>query len=409
MPPRASIRIIKIDDVLAPDAFRIRLALLRKASFWASFWAMMPWPYPSSLEARVAAARNVILETISAPARWNAALAAFAEACGGRSGQIIALNGQGDVVLHRLTETPEDFIRDVEAFGLTDVTANPRLRIGRAAPVMVPRADQDFVSPEERARAPIYTEMFEPHGFAHNCQIVLMRGPDILVRASVSRTTRQGVFDPAAFQAFMALAPYLQAAVKSRIALGLAQVQSTLATLDAVSAAAFLLSVDGRVIGASARAGGMAERGEGLRISRGRLKLAEAAAQEALDTWLRRLPSGRAAPVAVAVGPCILDLQPLPVERSGLGTGPAALAILREAATADEREAVLRMRYGLTQAEAAIARALSGGMSVEMIASMRKVSLPTVRSQLQAIYTKLGVRRQAQLVARLKERLTPPL
>ncbi|PKP81942.1 MAG: hypothetical protein CVT79_06500 [Alphaproteobacteria bacterium HGW-Alphaproteobacteria-18] len=360
---------------------------------------------PVSLEHRISAARALILETVTDPARWDAALNAFAAACGGRSGQVIALDGSGSVVLHQLTEAPEDIIREIEAFGLTDVAANPRLRIGRTAPVMVPRADQDFVSPEERARAPIYTEMFEPHGFAHNCQIVLIRTPDILVRASVSRTLQQGVFDRDAMQAFTALAPYLEAAVKTRAALGLAQVQSALMALDAVKATVFLLNADGRVIGASAKAAGIAERGEDLRIVRGRLRLTEVAAQEAFEAQMPGVVCVNGTPFSVCLPGAVLDLQPLPANRDGLGAGPAALAILRQAATPAERERMLRMQYGLTQAEATTALALAGGARIEAIAAARGVSLPTVRSQLQSVYAKLGVRRQAELVARLQHRM----
>ncbi|KCZ97603.1 LuxR family transcriptional regulator [Hyphomonas polymorpha PS728] len=362
----------------------------------------MTRPDHSSPEGRLEAARSLLLETVMAPDRWDDALTAFAGACGGRSGQIIGLNSSGAVVLHRLTETPPDFIRDVEAFGLADVRANPRLRIGQSAPVMQLRADQDFVSPEDRARTPIYTEMFDPHGFPHNCQIVLLRSPELLVRASVSRTKRQGIFDADALRTFMALAPYLQAAVQTRAALGLAAVHATLATLDAVKAAAFILNTDGRVIGLSRRGADIAERGDGLRLSGGRVKLEDGAAREALEAWLSRLGKGTAPPMSLFTGSAMLDLQPLPPERDGLGTGPAALAILREATTPEERRILIRARYNLTPAEADIALALARGVSVPDIASGRGVSLPTVRSQLQALYAKLDVRRQAELVAKLK-------
>lgn len=359
-------------------------------------------PGRSSAEGRLEAARSLLLETVVEPGRWDDALTAFAEACGGRSGQIIGLSSSGNIVLHRLTDTPPEFLQDVEAFGLTDMRTNPRMRIGQSAPVMQLRADQDFVSADERAASPIYTEMFDPHGFSHNCQIVLLRTPELLVRASVSRTKRQGIFDADALRTFMALAPYLQAAVQTRASLGLAAVRATLATLEAVKAAAFILNTDGRVIGLSARGADIAERGEGLRLSGGRLKLEDTAAREALEAWLSGLGMGTAPPLSLFTGNAMLDLQPLPEERGGLGTGPAALAILREAAAPEERRSLIRTRYNLTPAEAEIALALARGLSVPDIAGARGVSLPTVRSQLQAVYAKLGVRRQAELVARLK-------
>ena len=61
----------------------------------------------------------------------------------------------------------------------------------------------------------------------------------------------------------------------------------------------------------------------------------------------------------------------------------------------------LRRAFGLTATEARITAALAEGKSPDQIALDRGVSLQTVRSQMKAIYSQLGVGSQAELVSRV--------
>ncbi|MBI3513246.1 MAG: helix-turn-helix transcriptional regulator, partial [Proteobacteria bacterium] len=58
----------------------------------------------------------------------------------------------------------------------------------------------------------------------------------------------------------------------------------------------------------------------------------------------------------------------------------------------------LRARFGLTQAETALAHALLDGKRLAEIATERGVSIETVRTQLRALFRKTGVSRQADLM-----------
>jgi DNA-binding CsgD family transcriptional regulator len=62
-------------------------------------------------------------------------------------------------------------------------------------------------------------------------------------------------------------------------------------------------------------------------------------------------------------------------------------------------EVVLRARFGLSPAEAQIALAVAGGATVRAVAASRGASVLTVRSQLKAIFRKVGVKSQVQLVS----------
>lgn len=61
----------------------------------------------------------------------------------------------------------------------------------------------------------------------------------------------------------------------------------------------------------------------------------------------------------------------------------------------------LRQTYGLTQAEANVAIAILQGKNVEEIATERSVQANTVRTHLKQVFSKIGVRRQSELVWRL--------
>jgi DNA-binding CsgD family transcriptional regulator len=76
-----------------------------------------------------------------------------------------------------------------------------------------------------------------------------------------------------------------------------------------------------------------------------------------------------------------------PSERSGGGM-PARAEALQ----------LLQSIYALTTAEARLAWLLAEGLSLAEIAGSLRVSRNTLKAQLQAVYSKTGVARQAQLV-----------
>lgn len=84
---------------------------------------------------------------------------------------------------------------------------------------------------------------------------------------------------------------------------------------------------------------------------------------------------------------------------SGL-TEPALLVVLQSRDS--DKASIRRLEeiLGLSNAEASVLYALAQGFDPAEIASMRGVSLHTVRHQLKTIRAKTGANRQATLVAR---------
>ena len=68
-------------------------------------------------------------------------------------------------------------------------------------------------------------------------------------------------------------------------------------------------------------------------------------------------------------------------------------------------EAEMREKAGCTSSEHEVARLLADGYSTAEIASLREVTLETVRTQLKRVYHKVGVNSQAKLVAWMTERI----
>lgn len=198
--------------------------------------------------------------------RWIVALEATAEACGARAGQLIALDAAHNPTGHWISDMPEDFPAQLHAYGFADPRANPRFGAGLSAPLMTLVADQDYADADVRRRSRMYPEIFEPHDLPFNCQAVLIRDEHAFVRASVTRSTRQGPFDEEAFRAFAALLPHLQAAVRVQANLALNERNAILRTLDTLDTAAIMLNDDGRVAGMSRSAAAMMEGGDVVQL-----------------------------------------------------------------------------------------------------------------------------------------------
>ncbi len=61
------------------------------------------------------------------------------------------------------------------------------------------------------------------------------------------------------------------------------------------------------------------------------------------------------------------------------------------------------MIFGLTPAEQRVAAAMLTGLATADIADRHGVSLATVRSQVQSIFNRLGVRRQSDMIRLIAE------
>lgn len=107
-------------------------------------------------------------------------------------------------------------------------------------------------------------------------------------------------------------------------------------------------------------------------------------------------PSGQRALIAMAF--------PLPPERSplqALGTATALLVLHDPNSRPQPIQETLCQIFSLSPSEARVATAIGSGETVEEAAIRFGVSVNTVRAQLKQVFSKLGVRRQSELVSLL--------
>ena len=359
----------------------------------------------------VRTAKAQLREAMFAVECWPEALAAVARACGSRSGQLIGMDRDGVVLTHVLTGVEQEEMDQIMAAAIGDPVKNPRLMIGRRAEVLVPVADQDWVDAEARGRSPMYQEVYHRLDLMFNCQTVLAREADLLLRASVTRTAAQGPLSAEDMRAFTALAPHIQSAARVQVNQARTYSSSALQMLDAMGAPGLLLDAGGGVVALSAAAESEIARGRLLRL-RGRrpvtlldddLPAFRHAVANALTDPEAWSPADRLVSLRNRSGEADYVVEILPLASGGFlrGLSPAALILARPAKSVQTPQNLARGAWSLTEAEADITVRLAAGADLDGIAEARGVSRTTVRSQLQSIYSKAGVRRQAELVSAL--------
>lgn len=142
-----------------------------------------------------------------------------------------------------------------------------------------------------------------------------------------------------------------------------------------------------------------------VQVAGGRLSLAdredEATLREALHDAATRAHE-RVLVLGRRTGaPLVVDVLPSLPARTVCFRRQAVLLLRERVPGGADRTPVLQQLYGLTSAEAEVAMAMTQGAPVCDIAASRGVAPSTVRAQVKAILSKVGVGRQVELVQRL--------
>ncbi|WP_132255404.1 helix-turn-helix transcriptional regulator [Methylobacterium segetis] len=267
--------------------------------------------------------------------------------------------------------------------------------------------DQDITTAEAMRTNPFYSEFLGSHGFQWVAGLLVTVGDDVWC-LTLQRTIDQGPFTPDEQRALRRLiAPLGRAATLARD-VGATRLDGIVDTIESLRVPALLLDRTGRVL----RTGSAAERflGGPLDVRRGALVVpgnlrASAALQAhvAAAIWSELQPGSPAlAPVVVerpGRRPLLLRAQPL--HKAGLQYFDGARAILRITDLEETRlpdEGILRQLYGLTPREIAFCEALLSGRGVAECAAALRISMPTARSHLKAIFAKTGTAGQGELL-----------
>ena len=264
----------------------------------------------------------------------------------------------------------------------------------------------------------VWRQVMAPSGLIFTRAAVLDRGLEWSDFAVIARTSASGDFPDAAVSWFSAVVPHLGRAIRARRELDHYRrlANDAMAGLNALQRGVLLVDAKGRVNFANTFAHKVLDDRDGLIIREDALVAQNHPADRRLKQLLRNAAeTGRgqaaAATDAMAVArpsgrpPLALTAEPLaPSHGEGLGAPQGSEAIVfvsdpgRSAGPRPEHAAIV---YGFTPGETKVAlKALQGG-SVSDIADQLELSINTVKTHLVSIYAKVGVRRRAELSARI--------
>jgi len=219
---------------------------------------------------------------------------------------------------------------------------------------------------------------------------------------AIQRGRSQKRYDEASVVRLSELAVHLRRmlTVRGKFASLRREATSLRSMIDCTPHAAMLVDESATLMFANEAAESLLRTGKLLRIRNGRLEEGSGAAADLLKGV--RLACARPAEASSVrlqgrgSQQLLATLMPLP---AASGRGKCLILVQDPAAERPGLARQLQSLYGLTAAEAAIARRLGDGLSLAEIAEERHVSLTTVRVQMKFLAQKMSCRRQAEVVA----------
>ncbi len=353
--------------------------------------------------------------------RWPEALDAVTRLIGGRGATL--------EILDKSTFRPRLFLSHglplpgQVAYVDQYVALNPRIPSHLGAKSGDVLYDHCTVDAETMQRSPFYAEFLARFDCRFYVCGIIESSPEHFTAITVQRSPQQGHVELAGIALMRKVLPHVHQAfdVAQRLKRS-GEIRDALErTLDWLADGVALLQADGKVIYANERFQGIARRNGGIRLSKGMIEFADAEARDKFNAALAailRLKAGatddvRTADFAVmrpdGAESYFVSVRPL-IDRDGPSRPSQAVAIVlvrdpfgRDAATIG----ALRDLFGFTQAEAALARALQSGVTLQDYARERALSLNTIYTHLRRLREKTGCTRMTELIHKLNELRLP--
>ena len=275
----------------------------------------------------------------------------------------------------------------------------------RGKPVVV---DQDFLTPEQMYRDPVYTDCFLPRDLGWFAAIGVRVGAS-LWGLMIQRTLTEGPFDGTQKRILAKLSRPLSEVATLSTALGRTALTSATGALQQIGQPAVAIDRRGSVLDANRGVDHIFDEEIGIKCKR--LRVADGDAQQRLDTLFERLfatPDKDAFPAEPILvrrskkAPTLIRVLPVPCAARTPFLGARALLTLTPLEQKPAPCAATLIRaFGLTPAEARLASIIAVGASPEQAAERTGVAKETARNQLKAVFGKTRTHRQSELVALL--------
>lgn len=269
--------------------------------------------------------------------------------------------------------------------------------------------DLDVFTREEWEADPIRQEYFVPRGLGWGVATAIKVPTGDLLIFHGERRLEEGPVEREVVQRLDLLRPHLARAALMSARIAFERTQGAVAALEMVGIPAAVLGPRGTAIATNSllealTPGVVQSRPTRLGFANPRADQMLAIALEAAEAGLHEGPA-RSIPIPAAGGgvPMVAHLLPIRASAREVFTGAAAVLLMTPVTLRELPDAaVIQGLFDLTPAEARIARALGGGMTIGQIATTTGASAATVRNQVQAVFGKTGMHRQADLVGLLQ-------
>lgn len=273
---------------------------------------------------------------------------------------------------------------------------------------------------EQRDASPYYRECVKAGGVIDTMQYFLVHTRERFSGFAVTRHESRSEFSDADIELGSLLLPHLRRAVAISNILDAQTIERERLrqTLDAVRCGVILVDEQGGILHANRPGEQLLENGDILQSLRGKLHACHEPAARELRAAIRTaaipgLPMGTTG-MAILLSearerPSFAHVLPMRHGNSDANHIPDTVAAVFVSASPDERSVVevIATAYGLTFAEQRVLTGILSGSTLAETASTLGVAHTTAKTHLEAIFSKTGVNRQADLI-RLSTRAQPP-
>jgi DNA-binding CsgD family transcriptional regulator len=365
---------------------------------------------------------GVIYDCVLAPERWSGTLPHISRLARSAASSIVVHGREAGVGGHAFEWGPDQsylllYFEKLAAMKIMPAGRSAVHSIGDVTTMTM------LCGERETLNSDFYVNWVKPLGFRDMIGVLVLRSGKRIAWFSVARSEVQMLYDQKDVRLIGMLSPHVCRAFLIADALDLQTVAASRLrqTVDALSTGVVLTEADGKIAYMNDSAERLLKSGRVLKSNHGHLTAVRPRARDALAKALALSEAGKA-PIktgrhAVALpeedgNGLVASVLPLQWRegRNPLAALPGAAAIIVQdpsdpAPLPDDAFAEL---YGLTAAERRVLLKIAQGLAPHEIAEAFDVSLPTVKTHLQSLFSKTGTSRQADLV-RLLMVSTPPV
>lgn len=337
---------------------------------------------------------------------WNRAIRSIADCVRGSGAVLLAFNPATQALLrwenHRLDPNVMDDYRSYWS------RQDPRFAASASVPAGEPLTELTVPIPRWHL-SPILNEFLIPADYPYCMPVWLRKAASKMVALSIQGSRKRGPFGQQDIESFKALSPHVSRALEIRDRLEAANftIHTLSSCIDRVHFGVIALDLDGKILLANAMAEQLLKDERALhRSSDGTLIVNDVGAAQML-----RRSNGRGASTAqperlfrVQRGPgrwplCVVVTPAPETPASWIDPQPARMVFLFDPETRIQPQLeFVAQDLGISSREAEIAALLSMGLELPGIATRLSISIHTVRTHMKAIFSKTGIRSQAELV-----------